>query len=71
MPTGFKTPDVADQLGVPYWRLMDMLRARRIQRPTKDSSGDYLWTESDIAAARAVLASRRHRAAKTGGKISA
>ena len=70
MPTGFKTPAVADQLGVPYWRLIDMIRARKIKPPQKDTSGDYLWGEPDIAAARAVLAARRRPApsiANAGG----
>jgi hypothetical protein len=52
------TTQVADLLGVPYWRLTDMLRARKIPAPAKDESGRYRWGEQDVAAARQVFASR-------------
>ena len=58
MPTYRKTLAVADILGVPYWRLRDMVRARRINPPARDDSGDYIWSPSDIEAARQVLAAR-------------
>jgi hypothetical protein len=55
----FKTPAVADLLGVTYWRLINLLRSRRLVPPAKDTSGDYVWAEADIERARVVLQSRR------------
>jgi hypothetical protein len=50
-------------LGVPYYQLFDLLRSRQISAPQKDSSGDYVWTESDVERARQALASRQRRRA--------
>jgi hypothetical protein len=58
-----KSRAVADQLGVPYWRLFDLIRSRRLVAPDKDSSGDYVWTSDDVERARqALAATRRPRA---------
>ena len=54
-----KTPAAADALGVGYWRLIGLLRSKRLPAPQKDSSGDYLWTPEDIERARQALAVRR------------
>jgi hypothetical protein len=56
-----KTPAAADELGVGYYRLIGLLRARRIKRPEKDSSGDYVWTEEDLERARQALVTDRRR----------
>jgi hypothetical protein len=53
-----KTPAAADLLGVGYWRLIGLLRSKRLAPPQKDSSGDYLWTPEDIERARQALAGR-------------
>jgi hypothetical protein len=47
-----KTPIAAQMLNVSYSHLMSLLRYRKICPPQKDSSGDYVWTEDDLAAAR-------------------
>jgi hypothetical protein len=54
-----KTPAAADLPGVAYWRLIGLLRSKRLPAPQKDSSGDYLWTPEDIERARQALAVRR------------
>jgi hypothetical protein len=54
-----KTPAAADALGVGYWRLIGLLRSKRLPAPQKDSSGDYVWTPQDVERARQVLAVRR------------
>jgi hypothetical protein len=55
----FKSRDVERILGVPPHLLTYLMRARRLQRPKKDSSGDYVWTRDDIRRARAAIAARR------------
>ena len=54
-----KTPVAAKQLDIPYSRLISLLRHGKLAAPTKDSSGDYLWTNEDLERARQALASRR------------
>jgi hypothetical protein len=56
-----KTPIAARRLKVPYSRLVSLLRYGKVAPPRKDSSGDYVWTEDDLAAARRVLDSGRRR----------
>jgi hypothetical protein len=51
----FKTPAVADLIGVSYYRLIGLLRSRRLAPPQKDTSGDYIWTPEDIEGARKAL----------------
>ena len=51
-----KSPVAAKELGIPYYRLIGMLRSAKIQPPQKDSSGDYLWTDADLQAARQAMA---------------
>ena len=51
-----KTTAAARHLGVPYHRLVNLIRYGKIAAPAKDSSGDYLWSEEDLVAARAALA---------------
>jgi predicted site-specific integrase-resolvase len=55
------TRAVADHLGVPYYTLANLLRAGRMAPPTKNLSGDYVWSEADVERARAALAARRGR----------
>ena len=58
-----KTPVAADELGVNYYRLIGLLRGRKIPPPSRDSSGDYLWTDADLDRARQALATMRQRKA--------
>jgi hypothetical protein len=58
MTTFLKTPAAAKALNIPYSHLVSLLRHGKIVPPTKDSSGDYLWTEADLSAAQQVLARR-------------
>jgi hypothetical protein len=64
MPPYVKTPVAAQYLEISYSRLMSLLRHGKICPPRKDSSGDYVWTEEDLDAARSVLAPATRRAAK-------
>ena len=50
-----KSPQVAARLGVNYWRLMNLLRSRKIPPPPKDSSGDYVWSKRHVEAAKKAL----------------
>ncbi len=56
-----KSRVVADQLGISYYNLFELIRSKRLQPPAKDSSGDYVWTPADVERARAVLAARAQR----------
>jgi hypothetical protein len=58
-----KTPQAAKVLGVSYWRLVSLLRCEKIEPPAKDSSGDFIWLEKDLAAARQALENGRQRRA--------
>jgi hypothetical protein len=51
-----KTREVCERLGITYYQVMAVFRARKMQRPPQDSSGDYVWSESDIETLRAALA---------------
>ena len=61
MQHSIKTPVAARELGTSYWRLIGLIRCKKLPPPQKDSSGDYQWTEADLAAARTVLARARTR----------
>ena len=50
-----KTLAVARTLGVPYYALTFLIRAGKIKPPPKDTSGDYVWSDTDIASARRAL----------------
>ena len=65
MPILLKTPAAARQLNIPYSHLISLLRHGKIVPPQKDSSGDYLWTNADLAAARQALARRQPKGGKT------
>ena len=57
----FKTPAVADLIGVSYYRLIGLLRSRRLAPPQKDTSGDYVWSDGDLERARQALAAKNRR----------
>jgi hypothetical protein len=56
-----KTPLAARELGVPYYVLIGLMRYGKLEPPGRDSSGDFVWTDDDMARARQVLAARRPR----------
>jgi len=53
----------ADELGISYYRLIGLLRSRKLPPPSKDSSGDYIWTDDDMDNARQALRLGRRRSA--------
>jgi hypothetical protein len=57
----FKSRAVAEALGVPYYRLFELLRSKKLAPPPKDSSGDYCWRPQDIERARRALKAGRQR----------
>ena len=71
MTTYSKTTQVCQLLDVPYHRLVNMIRYMLISPPAKDYSGDYLWSECDVAAARAVLAKRANPPTTTRVDVNA
>jgi hypothetical protein len=56
-----KTPLVAKLLAVNYPLVRSLIRDGRMEAPPKDTSGHYLWSESDIERARAALKVDRRR----------
>ena len=58
-----KTPVAARELGETYHRLMGLIRFNKIKPPERDSSGDYVWTDEDLARAREALQVGRRRKA--------
>jgi hypothetical protein len=50
-----KLPVAAKELGIPYYRLISLLRAEKVAPPQKDPSGDYIWTDADLEAARRAM----------------
>ena len=63
-----KTPQVARELGCSYSQLFNLIRTCKFLPPLKDSSGDYVWSERDVSAARQALAEQRgsHEPATAG-----
>jgi hypothetical protein len=55
------TRQVAKRLGVSYGIVIRLVQEEKIQRPARDSSGDYAWSDDDVQAARAVLEQREQR----------
>jgi hypothetical protein len=56
-----KTPVAARELGVPYHVLIGLLRYDKLEPPGRDSSGDYIWLDSDMERARRALSAGRRR----------
>ena len=53
------TSQVCEQLGIRFYVIAHVIRAGRLQRPTKNASGDYCWSTEDVERLRQVLAQRR------------
>jgi hypothetical protein len=62
-----KTAEVARAESVTYHKLHSLVRFNKIARPAMDSSGDFLWFEADVLAARAALAALAKR--RKGGAL--
>jgi hypothetical protein len=56
-----KTPIAARELGTTYHRLIGLLRFSKIEPPQRDTSGDYIWGDCDLARARQALQEGRAR----------
>ncbi len=59
-----KTSEVSQLLGIPYWRLGYLIAAGKIPAPRKDASGDRVWDDKDIRAAKEILEVRDQRRAE-------
>jgi hypothetical protein len=59
--TVLKTPAITDALGIPYWRVNQLIRSREFTPPMKDSSGDYVWLPEDVERLKKVLAARGYK----------
>jgi hypothetical protein len=59
-----KTPAAARELNVPYHSLINLIRYGKITPPERDTSGDYVWTDADLARARQALAAARRKKAE-------
>jgi hypothetical protein len=66
----WKTAGAALELNVTYYTLFNLLRHRKMEPPARDSSGDYIWTRSDLSRARKALAllQKHPRREATGGR---
>jgi hypothetical protein len=60
-----KSSTAARELSIPYHRLIGLIRYGLIAPPVKDTSGDYLWSEADLASARLALEGRSTRSYKS------
>lgn len=56
-----KSRFAAKELGISYHQLFALLRYDRMTPPQKDTSGDYVWTDDDLDAARRALAEMHGR----------
>jgi hypothetical protein len=59
-----KTPVAAERLGIHYSHLISLIGYHKIAAPPKDTSGDYVWSEADLTAAREALRTGRSRRQK-------
>jgi hypothetical protein len=56
-----KTTAAARELGISYTRLIGLMRYGKITPPERDTSGDYVWTDDDLARARRALTATRRK----------
>ncbi len=56
-----KSSAAAHELGISYSRLIRLLRSEKLKPPQKDSSGDYVRSGEDLAAARNALRTKQYR----------
>lgn len=50
-----KTRELIDLIPTTYDRITAALRARKLDPPKKDASGDFLWSARDVRALRHAL----------------
>jgi hypothetical protein len=55
MAKHFRSRTVRKLLGVPYWKLFNLIQSNKIPEPKRDDVGDFLWSEADIRRARQAL----------------
>jgi hypothetical protein len=67
VPPYRKTPVAVRELNTTYHRLIGLVRFNKITPPGRDSSGDYLWSDADLAAAREALKVDHRRKAVVSG----
>jgi hypothetical protein len=54
-----KTLPAARELGCGYHELYNLIRHSRIAPPMRDSSGHFIWTDSDMDRVRQALTQKR------------
>jgi hypothetical protein len=59
-----KASEAAEYLGVGEGHLTSLIRRRAISLPRKDSSGDYLWSDVDLEAAKKEIDRRKAQEAE-------
>lgn len=50
-----KSSAVADELGVTYVTLYNLMRYQKLKPPQRDTSGDFVWLPADVEAARLAV----------------
>ena len=58
-----KTAVVAEQLGIAETHIYYLIRARKVAKPSRDSSGDFQWDDAGVEAIRQALKIDRRRKA--------
>jgi hypothetical protein len=58
-----KSAAAARTLGIRYHVLYALVRDGVVAEPPRDTSGDFVWREEDVEAARQALAARRRPSA--------
>jgi hypothetical protein len=56
-----RTRRAAEELGITEGNLHYLIRSRKLRPPERDSSGDFIWRDSDLEAARQALRIDRRR----------
>lgn len=51
----YKLPEVAELLGIKDYQIYYFLRHRKIPRPIRDHSGDYIFMQEDVERIRELL----------------
>ena len=55
------TRETADELGLAYFGVFNLIRYGHIDPPAKTGAGHYLWSDADVAAARRAIEAHRAR----------
>jgi hypothetical protein len=65
----YRTRDVQEMLNVELHFITDLLRRRKVQRPEKDSCGQYVWWPQDIERLRVAIAEHYARRGVRGRPV--